>query len=162
MNLELGYLLYLGISIAMTIWVARTLSKNGEVFLVKCFGQDQQLAKSTNHLLVVGFYLVNIGFIALRMDGWNEAKAVASMIPYVAGKIGLSVLVLGAMHFFNMAMIARYGRLLHIATDDDADSTSLLAMALDYYGQPLADVPDTHRRALRKPSWPDLDLTGGR
>ena len=75
MNLELGYLLYLGISIAMTIWVARTLSKNGEVFLVKCFGQDQQLAKSTNHLLVVGFYLVNIGFIALRMDGWNEAKA---------------------------------------------------------------------------------------
>jgi hypothetical protein len=110
MTLELGYLLYLGISIGMTIWVARTLSKNGEVFLVKCFGQDEELARSTNHLLVVGFYLVNIGFIALRMDGWNEQKAMASMIPYVSGKIGLSVLVLGAMHFFNMAMISRYGR----------------------------------------------------
>ena len=79
MILELGYLLYLGISIAMTIWVARTLSRNGEVFLVKCFGQDEQLAKSTNHLLVVGFYLVNIGFIALRMDGWNVGKAEAAM-----------------------------------------------------------------------------------
>ena len=110
MPVEVGYIAYLAISVAMTIWVARTLSKNGEVFLVKCFGQDQQLAKSTNHLLVVGFYLVNLGFIALRMDGWNEARAVASTIPYVAGKIGLSVLVLGAMHFFNMAMIARYGR----------------------------------------------------
>ena len=110
MTLELGYLLYLGISIGMTVWVARTLSKNGEVFLVKCFGQDEVLAKSTNHLLVVGFYLVNIGFIALRMDGWNEQRAMTAMIPYVSAKIGLSVLVLGVMHFFNMAMIARYGR----------------------------------------------------
>jgi hypothetical protein len=110
MSLQLSYLLYLGISIAMTIWVARTLSKNGEVFLVMCFGQNEVLAKSTNHLLVVGFYLINIGFIALRLDGWDAQKAVVSMIPYVGSKVGLSVLVLGAMHFFNMMMIARYGR----------------------------------------------------
>ena len=110
MTRQLSYLLYLGISIAMTIWVARTLSKNGEVFLVMCFGQNEVLAKSTNHLLVVGFYLINIGFIALRLDGWDAQKAVVSMIPYVGSKVGLSVLVLGAMHFFNMMMIARYGR----------------------------------------------------
>ena len=110
MTLQLSYLLYLGISIAMTIWVARTLSKNGEVFLVMCFGQNEVLAKSTNHLLVVGFYLINIGFIALRLDGWDAQKAMVSMIPYVGSKVGLSVLVLGAMHFFNMMMIARYGR----------------------------------------------------
>ena len=110
MTLHISYLLYLGISIAMTIWVARTLSKNGEVFLVKCFGQDETLAKSTNHLLVVGFYLINVGFIAMRLDGWDAQKAVTSMIPYVGSKIGLSVLVLGGMHFFNMLMISRYGR----------------------------------------------------
>lgn len=110
MTLHISYLLYLGISIGMTIWVARTLSKNGEVFLVKCFGQDEVLAKSTNHLLVVGFYLINVGFIAMRLDGWDAQKAVTSMIPYVGSKIGLSVLVLGGMHFFNMLMISRYGR----------------------------------------------------
>ncbi len=110
MPVEIGYIAYLAISIAMTVWVARTLSKNGEVFLVKCFGQDEVLAKSTNHLLVVGFYLVNVGFIALRLDGWSEARAAAALIPYVGAKIGFSVLVLGAMHFFNMMMIARYGR----------------------------------------------------
>ena len=110
MQIELGYIVYLVLSIAMTVWVARTLSKNGEVFLVKCFGQDEVLAKSTNHLLVVGFYLINIGFIALRLDGWSLARAEAGLIPYVGAKIGFSVLVLGAMHFFNMMMIARYGR----------------------------------------------------
>jgi hypothetical protein len=112
MSLELSYLSYLLLSVVMTVWVARTLSKNGEVFLVKCFGQDEVLAKSTNHLLVVGFYLINVGFIAVRLDGWNSTLAVGNAIPYVGSKVGFSVLVLGAMHFFNMMMIARYGRIV--------------------------------------------------
>lgn len=110
MTLQISCLVYLGLSILMTVWVARTLSKNGEVFLVKCFGQDEVLAKSTNHLLVVGFYLINIGFIAVRLDGWSSTQAAENMIPYIGSRVGLSILVLGAMHFFNMMMIARYGR----------------------------------------------------
>jgi hypothetical protein len=108
MQTEASYIAYLVASIAMTVWVARTLSRNGEVFLVKCFGQDEVLAKSTNHLLVVGFYLINIGFIGMRLEGWDPN--VVQALPYVGSKIGLSVLVLGAMHFFNMVMIARFGR----------------------------------------------------
>ncbi|MFZ6770607.1 hypothetical protein ACO0LM_26425 [Undibacterium sp. Di26W] len=108
MSMELSYLVYLIVSVVMTIWVARTLSKNGEVFLVKCFGQDEVLAKSTNHLLVVGFYLINVGLIAIRLDGWQISPG--GMIPYVGSKIGVSVLCLGAMHFFNMVMIAKFGR----------------------------------------------------
>ncbi|MDR6842493.1 hypothetical protein [Pseudoxanthomonas sacheonensis] len=130
MTLQLSYLLYLGISIAMTIWVARTLSKNGEVFLVMCFGQNEVLAKSTNHLLVVGFYLINIGFIALRLDGWDAQKAVVSMIPYVGSKVGLSVLVLGAMHFFNMMMIARYGRTVAAWAADNRAAQADVALGI--------------------------------
>jgi hypothetical protein len=106
---NVAYGLYLLISIAMTIWVARVLSKNGEVFLIKCFGQDEDLAKSTNHLLVIGFYLVNIGFICARLEaGWNVDTD--SFIPAVGARVGLSVLILGVMHFFNMIMIAKFGR----------------------------------------------------
>jgi hypothetical protein len=105
---ELEYLLYLAISIGMTIWVARVLSKSGEMFLVKCFGQDEDLAKSTNHLLVIGFYLVNIGFICVRLEGWGHNTE--SLIPAVGSRVGVSVLVLGFMHFFNMLMIAKFGR----------------------------------------------------
>ena len=108
MNLEQSYAVYLAVSIAMTIWVARTLSQSGEVFLKKCFGQDEELARSTNHLLVVGFYLVNLGFIALRLGGWSS-EAPVSLLPYVGSKVGVTLLMLGVMHFFNMAMIARLG-----------------------------------------------------
>ena len=105
-----GYVLYLAIAIAFTVWVARTLSGNGEVFLVECFGHDEVLAKSTNHLLVVGFYLVNLGFIMLAVQFGKPPTTVPDLVVFLSSKVGLAVLVLGGMHFFNMHAIATYGR----------------------------------------------------
>jgi hypothetical protein len=108
--IETAYALYLAITLAITVWVARTLSKNGEVFLIECFGHDERLAKSTNHLLVVGFYLVNIGFITLTLSLGAEPHTIPDAIRFLSGKVGLAVVVLGAMHFFNMGAIAHFGR----------------------------------------------------
>ena len=107
---ETAYFLYLAISLAITVWVARTLSKNGEVFLIQCFGHNAELARSTNHLLVVGFYLVNIGFITLTLSVGNEPQTWTEAIRFLSSKVGLAVLVLGGMHFFNMSAIAHFGR----------------------------------------------------
>lgn len=107
---EICYALYLVISIGITVWVARTLSRNGEVFLVQCFGHNEVLAKSTNHLLVVGFYLVNIGFITLTLSIGDEPGTWPEAIRFLSSKVGLAVIVLGGMHFFNMSAIARFGR----------------------------------------------------
>ena len=100
--------IYLLASIGMTIWVARVLSRSGIVFLTRCFGQDEELANSTNRLLVIGFYLVNVGFICLRLSAWPAEQA--DLVPALGSRIGVSILVLGVMHFFNMLMIARFGR----------------------------------------------------
>ncbi len=59
------YLVYLAISIALTVWVAQTLHKNGRVFLVDVFHGNEPLADSVNHLLVVGFYLIKLGYVSL-------------------------------------------------------------------------------------------------
>jgi len=90
--------------------VARTLATNGEVFLIECFGHDETLAKSTNHLLVVGFYLVNLGFILLTLQFGNEPETVPQLIRFLSSKVGLAVVILGGMHFFNMNAIAKFGR----------------------------------------------------
>ena len=45
-------------------WVARTLHRNGRVFLVEAMDGNEPLADSVNTLLVMGFYLINIGYIA--------------------------------------------------------------------------------------------------
>lgn len=107
---ETAYAIYLAITLAITMWVARTLSKNGEVFLIQCFGHNEQLARSTNHLLVVGFYLVNIGFITLTLSLGREPVTYAETIRFLSAKVGLAVIVLGGMHFFNMGAISHFGR----------------------------------------------------
>ena len=61
------YIVYIALSIPLTIWVAHTLYKNGRVFLIDSFRGNERLADSVNHLLVVGFYLINIGYVALAL-----------------------------------------------------------------------------------------------
>lgn len=62
------YLAYVVISVAMTVWVARTLHRNGRIFLVDSFHGNEKLADSVNHLLVVGFYLINVGSLRWPCD----------------------------------------------------------------------------------------------
>ena len=105
-----SYCAYLFISIALTVWVARTLSKNGFVFLTECFGHDQLLAASTNHLLVVGFYLVNLGWILLTLRFGAPPETAIDAIQFLSSKVGIVIVALGVMHFFNMNAIAKFGR----------------------------------------------------
>lgn len=105
-----SYLIYLVVSIGLTVWVAQTLSKNGLVFLIECFGHDRTLAESTNHLLVVGFYLVNLGWILLTLRFGTPPVDAVEAIRFLSSKVGIVVVALGLMHFFNMNAIAKFGR----------------------------------------------------
>jgi len=101
------YLLYLVISIALTIWVAQTLFKNGRLFLVDVFHGNAALADSVNHLLVVGFYLINLGYVSLSLRIGYSVEDTRTSIEALSAKVGLVLLVLGAMHFFNLFLFSR-------------------------------------------------------
>ena len=101
------YLTYLTICLAVTVWVARTLHTNGRVFLVDAFHGNTELADSVNHLLVVGFYLINIGYVALALRATETLNTLRGAIELVSDKVGLVLLVLGFMHFFNLFVFSR-------------------------------------------------------
>jgi hypothetical protein len=107
MNVAICYFSYLAISIALTIWVARTLHRNGRVFLVDAFHGNTELADSVNHLLVVGFYLINVGYIALALQTTSPMSNFRQIIELESVKIGVVLLILGAMHFFNILVFAK-------------------------------------------------------
>ncbi len=96
------YLVYLLTSIALTVWVARTLHRNGRIFLVQAFRGNEAMADAVNHLLVVGFYLINIGFIAFALRYGLKPTNAQEAFEFVSTKLGVVLLVLGVMHFFNM------------------------------------------------------------
>ncbi len=93
-----AYVVYLLISIGLTVWVARTLSRNGRVFIGDVLHGNEKLADAVNQLLVVGFYLVNIGFVTLFLRSDNEIATARELFEALSVKLGVVLLVLGVMH----------------------------------------------------------------
>jgi hypothetical protein len=108
MLLLVTYGVYVAVSLAITYWVGRTLNRNGRIFLVENFEGQEHLADSINHLLLVGFYLVNIGFISLALRYGEKPDDAVGAVEFLSTKIGLAVVVLGGMHFFNMGMLVKF------------------------------------------------------
>jgi hypothetical protein len=104
------YIVYIALSIPLTIWVAQTLHKNGSVFLIDSFRGNERLADSVNHLLVVGFYLINIGYVALALKEGIAPTDIREVLETISRKIGVVMLVLGAMHFFNILVFSKMRR----------------------------------------------------
>jgi len=77
---------------------------------VSAFQGDSELAASVNHLLVVGFYLINIGFVALALKTGATIDTSRSAIELLSDKVGMVLLVLGGMHFFNLFVFSRIRR----------------------------------------------------
>ena len=124
MLLLVTYAIYVAIGLGITVWVGRTLHKNGRVFLVENFQGQEALADSVNHLLLVGFYLVNIGFTSLALRYGEKPVDAVGAVEFLSTKIGLVVVVLGVMHFFNMNMLVkfRYSKLFRAIGPKWADS----------------------------------------
>jgi hypothetical protein len=98
----LTYAVYLVISIALTIWVANVLFKNGRIFLVDIFHGNTELADSVNKLLVVGFYLINVGYMSLALKEAGLIQNLQEVVEVLSHKVGWIILILGAMHFLNL------------------------------------------------------------
>lgn len=96
------YGLYLLMALPLTHWVARNLFRNGRIFLVDCFHGNEPMADSVNQLLLMGFYLVNFGFVALYLKMANDVADVREVFEVLSAKLGVILLVLGGMHFFNL------------------------------------------------------------
>jgi hypothetical protein len=100
----LTYAVYLVASIALTVWVAKVLFNNGRIFLVDIFHGNTDLADSVNKLLVVGFYLVNIGYMSMNLKEVGAIADVQTVVEVLSRKLGYIILTLGAMHFLNLVV----------------------------------------------------------
>jgi hypothetical protein len=104
------YLLYLAVSVTLTVWAARKLHRNGRVFLVDVFHGNESLADSVSHLLAVGFYLINLGYVSLALKLGYDVADLQGAIEALSRKVGTVLVALGGMHFFNLYVLSRIRR----------------------------------------------------
>ncbi|MDN4171777.1 hypothetical protein QWY28_02365 [Nocardioides sp. SOB77] len=96
------YAAYLVIAVPLTIWVATTLSRNGRLFLEDVYAGNDGLAGAVNRLLVVGFYLLNLGFVSLYLRVGTDVVDLRGLVEQLSVKIGVVTVVLGVVHFVNV------------------------------------------------------------
>src|SRR6266516_4451376 len=110
MGIVVTYLIYLVISVGITVFVGSALSRSGRAFLLDVFGGDDSLAEAVNRLLVVGFYLLNLGFVTLTLRATGDISSARQPVQLLSVKIGEMLLVIGALHFANLAIFTRLRR----------------------------------------------------
>lgn len=103
----LAYAIYLPVTIALTIYVSKTLFKNSLIYMTDIFKGREEIAKATNKLFETGFYLLNIGFALkiMEMSLYNNSYQV--MIEELSSKIGGFSIYLGIMLFLNLYLFFR-------------------------------------------------------
>ncbi len=104
------YIAYLALAVPITLWVGSTLRRNGRVFLLDVFDGDEELAQAVNHLLVVGFYLVNLGFVSIALKTDDPVIDSQSALEALSVKVGTVVLVLGVLHLANLFVLNKLRR----------------------------------------------------
>ncbi|MFG1645770.1 hypothetical protein ACGFMK_36290 [Amycolatopsis sp. NPDC049252] len=136
-----AYALYLLISIPLTVLVARTLSKHGRTFLTQVFEDSPGLANAVNQLLVVGFYLISLGFVTLFLTSHADVHGAREVFELLSVKVGVVALVLGVMHLFNVLVFNGIRR-RHLAPKAVPVPGPVLAgRPVPYPGAPGPQVP---------------------
>lgn len=101
-NYIIAYTVYLIVTVFLTVLVGRSLFKNGRIFLRDIFHGNLELAEAVDRLLLVGYYLVNIGYAVYSMKITSLIENERQVMEILSFKLGIIILILGIMHFFNM------------------------------------------------------------
>lgn len=132
-------LIYLVVSVVLTVWVARTLFHHGQAFLADVFRGNPVLASAVNSLLVVGFYLLNLGFVCVYLAQGIEARKATESVTALASKVGVVLLVLGGMHFLNLIVLHAMRR--HALEEDAPPPLAPDAPAAAHPAHPAGSAP---------------------
>lgn len=108
MNLNVwAYCIYLLITIIITVWVGWVCYKNGIHFIIECV-DDHAIAHSINNLLLVGYYLLNIGYAILTLTGWQTIDSLPEMLDVLTVRLAVIILTLALTHYVNMLLLNAY------------------------------------------------------
>jgi hypothetical protein len=100
------YITYAGVAVGLTAWLARTLFRSGTAFLHDVFQDRPALADSLNRLLVVGFYMLNLGYGLYILRAGRGMDAFEA-VQFLVNRLAILLATLGLIHFVNVLVFWR-------------------------------------------------------
>ena len=109
MNLNvLSYSIYLTITAIIIFAVGQILYRNGNVFVSQLVPNHEDLCKKVNKNLLLGYYLLNLGYCAITILNWEKIETMNQLIAIIAYKTSIILFIIGILHYFNIFMITNY------------------------------------------------------
>ncbi len=152
MSIVVTYLAYLLISAGLTILAGRVLSRSGRMFLVDALGGSDSAAQGISNLIVVSFYLISLGFVALTMRTSGDIVSARQAIQLLATKIGQVMLVLGVLYLAGIVTLTRLRRKLRAQAATASTETPTLTPPTLTPPTGSVSPPELWRAAAGKPA----------
>ena len=109
MNLNLvSYSIYLPISAGIIIWLGKTLHQSGYYYVLEATNLNKPLATSINNTLLLGYYLVNMGYAVTSLINWKAIDSATFMLVELIDKTGWLIITIGLMHYLNILALKMY------------------------------------------------------
>lgn len=106
----LAYLIYFVITGFITIWVGRRFYRNGRLFILALMRQDEALTDALNRILLIGYYLLNLGYAAMMISTWETVATYTALLESITVMTGRIILTLSLIHYANMTGIYILGK----------------------------------------------------
>lgn len=117
MNLNLlAYILFFPAMMGLAVGVAQTCHRHGRPWMMGLFDDNDVLVDALNNILLVGCYLVNLGYIALVMAGWEEVTTMEQLLGSLGQHMATIILVLAGLHYQNIAVLLIWSHIKHRRT----------------------------------------------
>lgn len=117
MNLNLlSYLLFFPAMLAIAVYVAQVCHRHGRIWMLRIFHDDAAFVDAVNNILLVGCYVVNLGYIALCVANWEAITSVDEMLGVLSTRIATILFTLAALHYQNIAVLLIWSRIVHRRT----------------------------------------------
>ena len=106
MNFNISaYIIFLALMVFIIFYVGRYFYSNGRVFIISLLHGNVALADQVNKLLLIAYYLFNIGYSFLKLRQWGQVSNVSLLFSSLASNVGVLIFILAITHYFNMLMI---------------------------------------------------------
>jgi hypothetical protein len=101
----LSYGVYGCITVYIIYWVGKLFHRNGRIFILRLFHNNESMTDTTNNILLLAYYLFNAGYAIMQFSRWERVSAIDTMISSIATRTGVLVMILAITHYFNICLI---------------------------------------------------------
>lgn len=109
MNLNLiTYGIYLLITVFIIIKVGLICYRNGNIFVAHLVPDDKDFCLRVNNVLLIGYYLINIGYTVITLSDWTTVISISQMIESLSKNTAIIVCILAVLHYFNLFWITKF------------------------------------------------------